>query len=153
MGKLQWSLLILYLTAAAGYGGWRGRDLWLSWGVWCLLVPPLVAGAFTLVGEWRRDPYWGIFKFHLGMVVVAVAALGGTVLGFAWLVAEATQQWSAQPAVRAVTGGALGAAGGGLALLYAKSRKATEPHQTSGSASTGGLAEQDAPADGRDTGS
>src|SRR5262245_42820914 len=99
MGKLQWSLLILYLTAAAGYGGWRGRDLWLGWGVWCLLVPALVAAAVQLVGEWRRNPDWAIIKIHLVMAVVGVAALGGAVLGFAWVVAEATQRWSAQPAV------------------------------------------------------
>jgi len=154
MGKLQWSLWILYLTAAAGYGGWRGRDLWLGWGTWCLLVPPLVAVAVKLVGEWRRNPSWGIIRIHLVMAVVAVAALGGAVLGVAWVVAEATQQWSAQPAVRAVTGAALGAAAGGLALFSAKSGKAVEPNQTSGSVSTGGLAEPDAAADGgRDTGS
>ena len=122
MGKLQWSLLILYLAAAAGHGGWRGRDLWLGWGVWCLLVPPLVAAAVQLVGEWRRNPSRGIIRIHLVMAVVAVAALGGAALGIALVVAGATQQWSAQPAVRAVTGAALGAAAVGLALLSAKSR-------------------------------
>ena len=122
MGKLQWSLLILYLTAVAGYGGWRGRDLWLGWGVWLLLVPLLVTAALMLVGEWRRNPSWGIIRIHLVMAVVAVAALGGVLLGVAWLVAEATQQWSPQPAVRAVIGGAMGAAAGGLALLSARSR-------------------------------
>src|SRR5262245_22075416 len=147
MGKLQWMLLILYLTAAAGYGGWRGRDLWLGWGVWSLLVPALVAATLQLVGEWRRNPSWGIVRIHLVMAVVGVAALGGAVLGVAWAAAGATQQWSAQPAVRAVAGAALGAAAGGLALLYARSRKATEPHSTSGSASPRGLAEPDAAAD------
>jgi hypothetical protein len=141
MGKLPWSLLILYLTAAAGYGGWRGRGFWLGWGAWCLLVPPLVAAAILLVGEGRRNPPSGIIRIHLVMAVVAAAALGGAALGVAWVVAEATQQWSAHPAVRAVTGAALGAAAGGLALLSAKSRRATGPPQTDGP-STGGLADR-----------
>jgi hypothetical protein len=133
MGKLGWSLLILYLTAAAGYGGWRGRDLWLGWGVWCLLAPPLAAAALQVIGECRRNPHWGIIRIHLVMAVFGVAALGGAVLVLAWVVAEATEQWSAQPAVRAVAGALLGAAGGGLALLGAKSRKEAEPPPTSAS--------------------
>ena len=130
MGKLTWTLLFLYLTAAAGYGGWRGRDLWLGWGVWSLLIPSLVAAAIILTGEWRRNPYWGIIKIHLLMAVVAAATLGGAILGVAWLVAEATQQLSAQPTARAITGAAFGAAASGLALLSARSRRATQPPQT-----------------------
>jgi len=140
MSKLGWSLLILYLTAAAGYGGWRGRDLWLGWGATWLLLPPSALAAWNAVAEWRRNPHWGILRIHLVMAAFGVVALGGIVLALAWVVAEATAEWSAWPAVRAVAGALLGAAGGGLALLGAKSRKAAEPRRANGSEDASGPA-------------
>jgi hypothetical protein len=64
------------------------------------------------------------------MSVFAVVGIGASALGIAWAIAEATGRWSAEPAIRAIAGTALGAAGGGLALAYAKSRKAGEPRET-----------------------
>src|SRR5262245_23449014 len=122
MSNLNWSLLLLYLTTAAAYGGWRGRDLWLGWGVWCLLLPPIAVAAFQVVGEWRRNPYWGTIRIYLVMIAIGGACLGGAVLGLAWVVAEATERWSAVPTVRALVGGGLGAVGGGMAWLGALSR-------------------------------
>jgi hypothetical protein len=147
MSKLHWSLLALYLTAAAGYGGWRGRDLWSGWGVWCLLLPPLALAAGKTVGEWWRNPYWFTIKMGLAMTVFAVVFIGGPALLLAWSVAEGTERWSAVPAVRAIAGGGLGAAAGGLALLAARSRKVAEPREVSGSESTAGPAEPSAAAD------
>src|SRR5262245_17273213 len=84
MSKLHLSLLMLYLMAAAGYGGWRGPDLWSGWGVWCLLLPPLAWAGLKAVGEWRRNPYWGTVQIGLVMTVVAVVAIGGQALLLAW---------------------------------------------------------------------
>ena len=154
MGKWQWLLLIFYLAAAAGYGGWQGADLWRGWGVWCLLVPPLAVAAGKLVGEGRRNPGWGTLRVHLVMAVVSALALGAAALGIAWVAAEATQRVSPQPGVRAVVGAAFGAVGGGLALLYARSRRAVPPSGGNGSASIDGPAGSDAaPAPASDGGS
>jgi hypothetical protein len=155
MGKWHWSLLILYLTAAAGYGGWRGRDLWAGWGVWCFLLPPIAWAALVALGNWRRNPMGGTsIKIALLMGGVGVVGIGGSALGIAWGIAEATGRWSSEPAVRAIVGVGLGAAAAGMALLAAKSRTAAEPRETSGSESPGGSAEPDAAADGgRDAGS
>src|SRR5262245_53237082 len=138
MGKLHWSLLILYVTAASGYGGWRGPDLWSGWGVWCFLLPPVAWAAVVSVEWWRSG---GPVRVAAVMSGGAGVGIGASALGMAWGVAEATARWSAEPAVRAIIGVGLGAAGGGLAWLYATSRKAAEPRGTSGSGSTGGLAE------------
>src|SRR5262245_38114124 len=138
MGKLHWSLLILYLTAAAGYGGWRGPDLWSGWGVWCFLLPPVAWAALTSLRWWRSG---GPSRVAVVMSGGAGVGIGASGLGIAWGVAAATARWSAEPAVRAIIGVGLGAAGGGLALLAAKSRQAAERREASGSGSTGGLAE------------
>jgi hypothetical protein len=56
MGKLGWSLLILYLSAAGGYGVWGGPDLRLDWGVWCVIVPgiaPLRGENRDIQNSWR----------------------------------------------------------------------------------------------------
>src|SRR5262245_21209569 len=108
MTKLGWCLLILYLTVAAAYGGWRGRDLWQGWDVWCLLFPPIAWAALKVVGEWRRNPYSSTIQIALVMAVIGVACLGGIVLAFAWVVAEATERWSAVRIVRAIIGGGMG---------------------------------------------
>jgi hypothetical protein len=144
MSKWQWSLLILYLTTAAGYGGWRGRDLWSGWGVWCFLLPP-VAWAVLTAREWWRSG--GPIRVAVVMGGFGVVAVGGAALGFAWVAAEGTGRWSSDPAVRAIIGIGLGAACGGLALLHAKSQKAVGPQETSDSASPGGLAEPGAAPD------
>ncbi len=138
MGKLHWSLLILYLMAAAGYGGWRGPDLWTGWGVWCLLLPALAWGALTGLQWWRSG---GPIQVAVVMSGIGVVGLGAAVLGLVWAIAEATGRWSSEPAVRAIFGLGFGAAGGGLALLHAKSRKAAERREANGSESSGGLAE------------
>jgi hypothetical protein len=119
MGKLRWPLLILYLIAAAGYGGWRGPDFWSGWGLWCFLLPPVAWTALTSLEWWRSG---GPIRVAVLMSVVAVVGIGASALGIAWGVAEATARWSAEPAVRAVLGVGLGAAGGGLTLLAARSR-------------------------------
>jgi hypothetical protein len=149
MGKLHWSLLLLYLTAAAGYGGWCGPDLWSGWGIWCFLLPPVAWAALLALGEWRRNPMgWTSLKIALVMGGFGVVCLGGSALAVAWVIAEATGQWSSRPAVRAIFGVALGAAAGGLAWLAAQSRKPAETRETSGPAGPGGLAEPGAAPNG-----
>jgi hypothetical protein len=148
MGKWHWSLLILYLIAAAGYGGWRGRDLWSGWGVWCFLLPPVAWAALVALGDWRRSPMGGTsIKIALVMGGFGVVGIGGSALGIAWGIGEATGRWSSEPAVRAISGVELGAAAAGMAFLAAKSRKAAGPPETSGSESTGRLAEPGPPPD------
>jgi hypothetical protein len=148
MGRLNRSLLILYLTIAAGYGGWRGGDVWSGWGIWCLLLPPLAWAVPKAVGDWHRNPSWLFVKIGLATCVVAVVAIGGQGLILAWVIAEATEKFSAVPAVRAGIGAALAAAGGGLIWLYAKSQRAAERRQATVVESTGGPAEPGAAADG-----
>jgi hypothetical protein len=136
MGKLHWPFLILYLTAAAGYGGWRGPDFWSDWGLWCFLLPPVAWTALTSLAWWRSG---GPIRVAVLMSGVAVVGIGASALGIAWGVAEATARWSAQPAVRAVLGVGLGAATGGLTLFAAKSRpSAGEPERGVQSGTDGG---------------
>jgi hypothetical protein len=117
MSKLHWSLLMLYLMAAAGYGGWSGPDLWSGWGVWWLLLPPFVWAAVKAVGALRRNPDWVSIKIGLAMTVVAVIAIGGQALLLAWVAAEATTRWSSEPVVRAIT--AVGLLAAVAALVWA----------------------------------
>src|SRR5262245_21423795 len=132
MNKFHWSLLILYLTAAAAYGGWRGPDLWSGWGVWCLLLPPFAVAAVKTIADGRRNPYAVPIAINLLRTILAVVSIGGPAVLLAWLVADATGRWSVEPIVRAMIGLALGAGGGGLALLAARSRKAAEQPEASG---------------------
>jgi hypothetical protein len=101
------------------------------------LVPPLVVAAFQVVGEWRRNPYWGIVKICLVMTAIGVVALGVVVLALAWVVAEVTQQWSARADLRAILGGLLGAGCGALTLLSANSQESREQCQANGAATVG----------------
>src|SRR5262245_46551044 len=107
MSTFQWSALILYLTAAAGYGGWSGRELWADW---CVLLPPFAYGFVKTIIDWRRNPYWVSIQIGLVMTVVAVITIGGQALLLAWLVAEGTERCSASPTVRAITGAVMMAA-------------------------------------------
>ena len=141
MGKLHGALLILYLTAAAGYGGWRGRELWSGWGGWCLLLPPLALAVFHAFGDWRRNPYGIFVVIGLLRIVAAVVTIGGPALLLAWLVAEATVQWSAVPAVRAALGGGSSAAATALALAFGKPAGSRD---TTGSENNQGTTEPDA---------
>src|SRR5262245_47063467 len=103
MGKSHWSLLILYLTAAAGYGGWRGRDLWSGWGVWCLLLPPVVWVALIALSDLRRNTMGRTtVRMTLVMVGVGIVGIGGSAFGIAWAIGELTARWSPQPPVRAI---------------------------------------------------
>jgi hypothetical protein len=147
MNKWHWLVLMVYLTAAAGYGGWRGPDLWSGWGVWCLVLPPLAWAALKAVGDWRRNRYWVVIKTGLVMTVVAVVAIGGQALVLAWAVAEATGRWSSDPAVRAVTGVGLGAAAAALVLAARHFGMPAEPRDTNGSVNTGVAAGPDAAPD------
>jgi hypothetical protein len=143
MSRFHWVLLLLYLTAAAAYGGWSGRDLWSGWGVWCLLLPPLAWAALKTVGDWRRNPYWVFVKIGLVMTVFSVVVMGGQALLLAWMVAEATARWSAMPAVRAIAGVGLGAAVGALALAAKRAGHRTERRDTNGLVRTDDCAEPD----------
>ena len=96
MSKLFWSTWILYLTAAGGYSGWRGRDLWSDWGVWYLLLPPLALAAFTSLRSWRSGVH---VQAAVIMSVFAVVAIGGSVLGLAWGIAEATRRGQSMPPI------------------------------------------------------
>lgn len=117
MTRLHWALLVPYLTLAAAFGGWRGPEL--GWGVWCLLLPPLAWGAVATLPRFR-----GAVPFRAVAVMTGfgAAALGAGAVGIAWGVADATQRWSADPAVRAACGAALGFVGTGLTWLFAPSR-------------------------------
>jgi hypothetical protein len=130
MDKLHWTLLILYLTASGGYGGWRGRELWSGWGVWCLLLPPVACAVLIALGDWRRNPMgWTSMKIALMMGGFGAFGLWGCSLVMAWGIGEATERWSSEPAVRAICGCGLAAAAGGLAWFTAKSRKPPEPEE------------------------
>ncbi|MFO0965640.1 MAG: hypothetical protein U0793_08665 [Gemmataceae bacterium] len=135
MRTLHWSLLLLSLTVAAGYGGWLGPDLWSGWGVWLLLLLPIAWGTLTALREWRRGMP---LRFAVILSGFGAIALGAALLGLAWAVAEGAGRWSLQPAVRALVGAGFGAAGGGLAWLYATSRRRAEPRETSASAGADG---------------
>jgi hypothetical protein len=122
MSTLHLSWLLLYLAAAAGYGGWRGRELWSGWGVWCLLLPPLVWAGAKAFADWRRNPYWSSAKIGVVMTVFAVVVVGGPALFLAWIVGDATERWSPTPAVRVMIGVGMVAVVGGL-MLWAKVRE------------------------------
>jgi hypothetical protein len=141
MSKLHWTLLALYLTAAAGFGGWRGRDLWSAWGVWWFLLPPLAMVAGKTVAEWWRNPHWTAIKMGLLMSVFAVVFIGGQALLLAWSVAEATARWSSRPTVRAIAAVGLLAAAGGVALATKIFGKAARDAVHESSVNTGGPAE------------
>ena len=104
MSKLHWSLLILYLTAAAGYGGWQGRELWSGWGVWFLLLPLFTWETLKAIGEWRRKPYWVCVRFTLLKATLNIIMIGGFAVLLAWSSAWMTARWLEGPAVRAVVG-------------------------------------------------
>lgn len=130
MTKLHWTLLILYLTAAAGYGGWRGQDLWSDLGIWCFLIPPILWALSIAIRDWRRNPMgWTSIKIALVMGGVGVVGLGGGAMCIAWSIATATPQWSNQPAVRASIGAAFAIVASVLAFLGARWRKTTRPLQ------------------------
>lgn len=131
MSKFHWLLLMLYLAAAGGYGGWRGQDFWSSWGIWCFLIPPVAWVALVAVSEWGRNPMgWTSVKIALVMGGFGVVGLFGSALGIAWLVGQATGEWSARPLPRAIVGAAIGAVGGGIAMLADKRRKTAAPQVT-----------------------
>src|SRR5262245_41804908 len=115
MRVLHWSLLSLYLAAAAAYGGWRGTSLWEGWGVWCLLVPPLAVAAIKSVSDIHQNPLGVVIVICLFQTVLAVGAIGGSALALAWMVAAVTGQWSSNPMVRAIIGVGLAAGGVGMA--------------------------------------
>jgi hypothetical protein len=144
MSKLHWSLLVLYVTAAAAYGGWRGRHLWSGWGVWCLLLPPVVAAALTAFA-WRRKG--GPLGVGVVMGGVSAVGIGGAALGIAWGVAEATGRWAGGTATNTANGAAFGAAGIGLAWAAQTSREAAKPRELSGSDGAGGPADPGATPD------
>jgi|SRR5262245_28923049 len=144
MSTLHLLLLLLYLAAAAGYGGWRGSELWSGWGVWCLLLPPLVWAAAKAFADWRRNRYWSSVRLGLAMIVVAVVTVGGPALFLAWLISESSERWSAVAAVRAMFGVGMVAAVGGLAM-WGKTRGAkSESPVTSSFENVDGPAEPDA---------
>jgi hypothetical protein len=144
MGKLQGSLLILYLTAAAAYGGWRGPDLLSDWGVWCFLLPPLAWWAFDALA-WRRRN--GPIQVALVMAVVAVVAIGGQALVLAWMAAEATGRWSSEPLARALAGVGLLAATGALLWVAKTFGKPAKAREANGSVDTVSPAEPGAAPD------
>src|SRR5262245_8771609 len=99
MSKLHWWLLIAYLAVAAGYGGWRGPDLWAGWGVWLLVLPAVAWGAVSAQQGFRSGVPLNVVA---AMTAFGVVGLGAGALGIAWGVAEAAGRWSTEPAVRAV---------------------------------------------------
>lgn len=101
MSKTNWTLLLLYLTGAAAYGGWRGADFFSQWYAWCLLLPPFVWAAGNAVGQWRRNPRWFSAVTGLMLIAAAVVGLGGQALLFAWAAAESSARISEAPGLRA----------------------------------------------------
>jgi hypothetical protein len=127
MGRLRGWFLILYLAAAAGYGGWRGAELWSGWGVWCVLLPPLAWGILRAAGEWRRNRNRVSLSLGLLLTVFAVVAVGGQALVLAWIVAETAGRWSSQPAMRSAVAAGMFFAAGGLALIAYRSAQPGKP--------------------------
>lgn len=113
MSRTNWTLLLLYLTGAAAYGGWRGPDFFSQWYAWCLLLPPFVWAAVTAVGQWRRNPYWFSVVSGLLLIGATVVGLGGQALLFAWAAAESSVRFSPEAAIRA----GIAAAGTAAVLL------------------------------------
>ncbi len=140
MTKIHWWLLILYLAAAAGYGGWRGKDLWSSWSDLWLLLPPLAWGALKTARDWRRSPYWVTIYIGLTMTAAAVVAVGGQALALAWVMAEGTARFSPEPAVRAIASAGIVAATCGLAWALKGLAKPHSPQDASGAPDAGGAA-------------
>lgn len=126
MSRLHFTLLVLYLTAAAAYGGWRGDDVWSGWGIWCLLLPPLAWAAVQDVAGWH-NPGRASVQIGLLLALLAVVAVGGQALLLAWMVAVATGRWSSEPAVRAAAGAGLLAAGMALVLVGKRFGKPAGP--------------------------
>ena len=141
MSKLGWSLLWLYMAAAAAFGGWRGTELWSDWGIWRFLLPPLAWGVLTVIGDWRRNPYWLTIKIGLLMTGLAVVVMGGLGLGFAAIAANATVKWSSSPPVRAIESVALLAAGVAFTWAIKRYDKRAKPQGGSSSESIEGAAE------------
>jgi hypothetical protein len=115
MPTWRW-FMVLYLTAAGGYGGWCGPDLWLEGGIWAFLLPPAAWALLTLVTR-RGMP----LAVRLALPGAAAVVIGAGAVLFAWLMAAFTAPWS-EPAIRAVVGAALGLAGCGLTEIYCRSR-------------------------------
>jgi hypothetical protein len=120
----NWTLLLLYLTGAAAYGGWRGPDFFSQWSAWCLLLPPFVWAAGHAVAQWRRNPYWFSIVTGLMLIMGAVVGLGIQALLFAWVAAESSKQISAEPTVRA---GVTAAATAAVLALIARVWKKRPP--------------------------
>ena len=128
MAKLHWILLTLYLAVAAGYGGWRGQDLWSDWGIWCFLIPPIVWALSIAFRDWRRNWMgWTSIKIALVMGGAGVVGLGGGAVCIAWSIAAATPRWSNQPAARASVGAGFVIMATVLAFLNARFRKIAHP--------------------------
>jgi hypothetical protein len=117
MSKWNAALWIAYSTAAAGYGGWCGRDVWSGWGIWCFLIPAVAVVAFLAVRDWRRNPMgWTSVKIALLNGGIGIVGIGGGAMVVAWSIGSATAPWSSEPAVRALVGAGMWAA---VALLVA----------------------------------
>jgi hypothetical protein len=138
--KSAWFVLILYLSAAAAYGGWRGPNVWSDWDIWCFLIPPFAAAAFKAVVSWRHNPYWVSVKISLVVTLFAVVTLGGQALLVAWIAAAATSRLSSQPLVRAIMGVGLLLAGFALVWVGKTFKQLAESRGTIASVDNGGPA-------------
>ena len=124
MNKWQWFLLILYLAAAAGHGGWRGVDLWADGSVWYLLLPLLAWESVRLLNSWRLEPTGVSVRFRLVMTVINIVVIGGFALLLTSWFASLGAKWSSVPVARAVACASV-AAGCLTMAAYGTSKRTT----------------------------
>jgi hypothetical protein len=127
LSRLGWAFVVLYMAVAAGYGGWRGPDVWSGWGIWCFLVPPVAWVAVVALVELRWNPGWTSVKIALALGGFGAVGLGAVALGTAWVMAEITMMLSSEPIIRAALGAGIWIGVGALSRLSAKPANAAGP--------------------------
>lgn len=115
IGKSWW---LIYVTLAAGFGGWRADDLWSGAGIWVLGALPIVACATAAVSQTGNS--LRLTAMMVGLMLLASLPMAAYGLLFAWLTAKTTADWTS-PALRAAVG-ALASFGLGLVIARAYRR-------------------------------
>ena len=131
MGGWKW-LLLVYLMAAGGYGGWRAAELWSGWGIWAVgLVPVVVVVPLGLYGT-ARTRVTSLLGPTLLVALLGAAFMGACAIGIAAAVGHTTRDW-ADPAVRA----GVGAAAVGLCVGFILATRRPRPAEAADAAGSG----------------
>jgi hypothetical protein len=107
---------IVYLAAAAGFGAWRGDEVWTGWGTWLIVLAPLALAAAVLVIELKRQPSTKLAFVVFVMPLVACVFLSLCGLAGAWMFAEGLPR-SLDPVARVAVAVAVIVIVGGLVIL------------------------------------